>query len=43
MTTAQIAANTLSDIDHRKQLRRAVIASTIGTTISGTTFCSTAP
>jgi MFS family permease len=33
MTTAQITASALSDIDHRKQLRRAVIASTIGTTI----------
>ena len=33
MSTAQIAASALSDIDHRKQLRRAVIASTIGTTI----------
>src|SRR5207245_4693496 len=33
MTTAEISANALSDIDHRRQLRRAVIASTIGTTI----------
>ena len=33
MTTAEIAASPLSDIDHRRQLRRAVIASTIGTTI----------
>lgn len=33
MTTAQIATSALSDIDHRRQLRRAVIASTIGTTI----------
>jgi len=33
MTTADIAASALSDIDHRRQLRRAVIASTIGTTI----------
>ena len=33
MTTAQITASALSDIDHRTQLRRAVIASTIGTTI----------
>src|SRR4029077_5199192 len=31
--TAEISANVLSDIDHRVQLRRAVIASTIGTTI----------
>jgi MFS family permease len=33
MTTAPIAAHVLSDIDHRRQLRRAVIASAIGTTI----------
>jgi len=33
MTTAEIAVNQLSDLDHRKQLRRAVIASAIGTTI----------
>jgi MFS family permease len=34
MTTAEIAAaNHLSDLDHRKQLRRAVVASAIGTTI----------
>ena len=33
MTTAKIAASALSDIDHRTQLRRAIIASTIGTTI----------
>ena len=33
MTAAEISANVLSDIDHRRQLRRAVIASTIGTTI----------
>src|SRR5438552_7159858 len=33
MTTTEISANVLSDIDHRRQLRRAVIASTIGTTI----------
>ena len=33
MTTAKIAATVLSDLDHRRQLRRAVIASTIGTTI----------
>jgi MFS family permease len=33
MTTATIAAPVLSDLDHRRQLRRAVIASTIGTTI----------
>ena len=33
MTTAEIAAVPLSDLDHRAQLRRAVIASTVGTTI----------
>jgi MFS family permease len=33
MTTATIDASTLSDADHRTQLRRAVIASAIGTTI----------
>jgi MFS family permease len=31
--TTEVAASALSDIDHRTQLRRAVIASTIGTTI----------
>jgi hypothetical protein len=33
MTRANIAASVLSDTDHRSQLRRAVIASTVGTTI----------
>jgi MFS family permease len=33
MTVADLAVAPLSDIDHRNQLRRAVIASTIGTTI----------
>jgi len=33
MTTADIAAAPLSDFQHRRQLRRAVIASTVGTTI----------
>jgi MFS family permease len=33
MTTADVAAVALSDFDHRVQLRRAVIASTVGTTI----------
>jgi hypothetical protein len=33
MTAAEISVNVLSDINHRRQLRRAVIASTIGTTI----------
>jgi hypothetical protein len=33
MATADIAAAPLSDIEHRGQLRRAVIASTVGTTI----------
>ena len=33
MTIAEVAAGPLSDFDHRAQLRRAVIASTVGTTI----------
>ena len=33
MTTAEVAAGPLSDFDHCAQLRRAVIASTVGTTI----------
>ena len=33
MTTADIAASGLSDLEHRAQLRRALIASTVGTTI----------
>ena len=33
MTTAGIALSDLSEMDHRKQLRRAVVASVIGTTI----------
>jgi len=33
MATAQIAASALSDAEHRTQLRRAVIASAVGTTI----------
>ena len=33
MATAEIAAIPLTDIEHRAQLRRAVIASTVGTTI----------
>jgi len=33
MTTADVAAAPLSELDHRAQLRRAVIASTVGTTI----------
>ena len=33
MTTAAVAAVPLSDFDHRAQLRRAVIGSTVGTTI----------
>src|SRR3984893_15480685 len=33
MTVAGIATGALSDLEHRVQLRRAVIASTIGTTI----------
>src|SRR5262249_5119662 len=33
MTSADITTATIDDLDHRSQLRRAVIASTIGTTI----------
>src|SRR5215471_731804 len=33
MTVADVAVPPLSDLDHRTQLRRAVIASTVGTTI----------
>jgi MFS family permease len=33
MSAAEIAASALSDTEHRNQLRRAVIASAIGTTI----------
>ena len=33
MSTAEVAVAPLSDLDHRAQLRRAVLASTIGTTI----------
>jgi MFS family permease len=33
MSTADVAAVSISDLDHRAQLRRAVIASTVGTTI----------
>ena len=33
MTVADVPVTPLSDLDHRTQLRRAVIASTVGTTI----------
>ena len=33
MTTADIVSGSLSEADHHSQLRRAIIASTIGTTI----------
>jgi MFS family permease len=33
MTTAEIVSGSLSEADHRAQLRRAIIASTVGTTI----------
>jgi hypothetical protein len=33
MTVADVATAPLSGLDHRTQLRRAVIASTVGTTI----------
>jgi hypothetical protein len=37
MTIADVAAVPLSAVDHRAQLRRAVIASTVGTTIESVT------
>jgi hypothetical protein len=33
MTVADVAVTPLSGLDHRTQLRRAIIASTLGTTI----------
>ena len=33
MTTTEIALGTISESEHARQLRRAVIASTVGTTI----------
>ncbi len=33
MTTAEFAAGALSEAEHRRQLRRAIVASTVGTTI----------
>src|SRR4029077_11827891 len=33
MTAAEISGRSLSDLEHRTQLRRALIASTVGTTI----------
>jgi hypothetical protein len=33
MTAIDIASSPLSEVDHRAQLRRAVIASTVGATI----------
>jgi hypothetical protein len=38
MTVTDVAAVPLSEVDHRAQLRRAVIASTVGTTIEGYDF-----
>jgi len=34
MTATEIGATSFADVDQRSQLRRAVIASTIGTTIA---------
>jgi hypothetical protein len=33
MTSAEISGRSLSELDHRAHLRRAMIASTVGTTI----------
>jgi len=41
MTAAEISAADISEDQHRAQLRRAVIASTVGTTIEGTISCCT--
>src|SRR6201984_1439379 len=38
MTTTEIAANALSDAEHSRQLRRAVVASTVGTIIEAYDF-----
>lgn len=38
MTTAGIAVGQLSEVEHSRQLRRAVVASTIGSTIDGYDF-----
>jgi MFS family permease len=38
MTTAEIAAAPLSDVEHRTQLRRAVVAGTVGTIIEAYDF-----
>src|SRR5713101_5269075 len=38
MTTAEIGANVLSEIEHSRQLRRAVVASTVGTVIEAYDF-----
>jgi hypothetical protein len=38
MTTAEMAAVGLSDVEHGAQLRRAVVASTVGTVIEAYDF-----
>ena len=38
MTTAQIASSALSEVEHSRQLRRAVVASTVGTIIEAYDF-----
>ena len=42
MTTLDITAGPLPEAEHRAQLRRALIASTVGTTIEWYISCSTA-
>ena len=37
-TAAELAGNALSDVEHGRQLRRAVVASTVGTVIEAYDF-----
>src|SRR6516162_1270109 len=38
MTTTEVGLGTLSEVDHGRQLRRAVVASTVGTVIEAYDF-----
>jgi MFS family permease len=38
MTTAEVGATVLSEVEHSRQLRRAVVASTVGTVIEAYDF-----
>ena len=42
MTATDIGGALLSDVEHRAQLHRALVASTVGATIEWYDFCSTA-